>query len=195
MRSTAEFTEEDWDHVLGGMHALVHHHGALIAHAAVIQRRLIHQGTPLRAGYIEGVAVREDWRGKGLGAALMDGVEQVIRGAYRLGALRPSEPARQMYTKRGWLRWLGPTSVLTPTGMVRDAAGRRGPLRASGRRRTRRERRIGVRLAARRRLVAGVIRTVWATHRLGRTSPPNQPCSPLANATRNFSVVDSSLTQ
>ena len=113
------FTEEDWDHTLGGMHALVHHHGALIAHAAVIQRRLIHDGRPLRTGYIEGVAVREDWRGKGLGAALLDGAEQVIRGAYRLGALSPSESARQMYANRGWLPWRGPTSAITPSGVVR----------------------------------------------------------------------------
>jgi aminoglycoside 2'-N-acetyltransferase I len=53
-----EFSEDDWDHALGGMHALVHYHGALIAHAAVVQRRLISRGTPLRAGYLEGVAVQ-----------------------------------------------------------------------------------------------------------------------------------------
>jgi len=81
------FTEDDWDHTLGGMHALVYYRGALIAHAAVVQRRLLCNGMSLRTGYIEGVAVREDWRGQGLGAALMDGAEQVIRGAYRLGAL------------------------------------------------------------------------------------------------------------
>jgi len=115
------FTEDDWEHSLGGMHALVYHHGALIAHAAVVQRRLLYNGAPLRTGYIEGVAVREDWRGQGLGTALMDGAEQVIRGAYRLGALSPSKPARQIYTDRGWLRWEGPTSVLAPSGLTRTA--------------------------------------------------------------------------
>jgi aminoglycoside 2'-N-acetyltransferase I len=113
------FTADDWEHTLGGMHALVYDHGALIAHAAVVQRRLLHQGTPLRTGYIEGVAVREEWRGQGLCTALMDGAEQVIRGAYRLGALSPSEPARQIYSDRGWFRWEGPTSVLGPTGLAR----------------------------------------------------------------------------
>lgn len=33
-----DFTETDWEHTLGGMHALIWHHGAIIAHAAVIQR-------------------------------------------------------------------------------------------------------------------------------------------------------------
>ena len=113
------FSEDDWEHALGGMHALVYHHGALIAHAAVVQRRLLYRGAPLRAGYLEGVAVREDWRGQGLGSALMDGAEQVIRGAYELGALSPSEPARQLYLDRGWVPWRGPTSVLAPGGLTR----------------------------------------------------------------------------
>src|SRR5689334_4757251 len=54
------FGDDDWEHALGGMHALVYHHGALIAHAAVVLRRLQYDGTPLRTGYVEGVAVRED---------------------------------------------------------------------------------------------------------------------------------------
>lgn len=101
------------------MHALVYDHGALIAHASVVQRRLVYRGTPLRAGYVEAVAVREDWRSQGLGTALMDGAEQVIREAYRLGALSPSESARQLYLQRGWMQWRGATSVLGPGGLTR----------------------------------------------------------------------------
>ncbi|KZS52056.1 aminoglycoside 2'-N-acetyltransferase [Mycobacterium kansasii] len=114
-----DFTENDWEHALGGMHALIWHHGAIIAHAAVVQRRLIYQGNALRCGYVEGVAVREDWRGQGLVTALLDAGEQVIRGAYQLGALSSSARARRLYASRGWLPWLGPTSVLAPTGPVR----------------------------------------------------------------------------
>jgi len=114
-----EFGEADWEHALGGMHALICHHGALIAHAAVVQRRLMYCDTALRCGYVEGVAVREDWRGQGLAAALMDAVEQVLRGAYQLGALSASEAGRPMYTSRGWLPWRGPTSVLAPAGLTR----------------------------------------------------------------------------
>ena len=113
------FTEDDWEHTLGGMHAVIWHHGAIIAHAAVVQRRLIYKGGGLRCGYVEGVAVHEDWRGQGLATALLDAGEQVIRGAYQVGALSSSAPARKLYTSRGWLPWRGPTSVLTPTGPVR----------------------------------------------------------------------------
>jgi aminoglycoside 2'-N-acetyltransferase I len=114
-----DWNDSDWDHALGGMHAIICNHGVLIAHAAVVLRRLTYRGTALRTGYVEGVAVREDWRGKGLGSALMDAAEQVIRGGYRLGALSPSEPARQLYIDRGWVEWTGPRSVLGPDGVVR----------------------------------------------------------------------------
>jgi aminoglycoside 2'-N-acetyltransferase I len=111
-----DFTDADWEHALGGMHALITHHGALIGHAAVVSRRLLYRDSALRCGYVEAVAVREDWRGQGLASALMDAVEQVLRGAYRLGALSASEAGRALYVGRGWLPWRGPTAVLAPTG-------------------------------------------------------------------------------
>ena len=92
-----DFTDADWENALGGMHAMISHHGALIAHAAVVQRHLLYRDAALRCGYVEGVAVREDWR----------------------GALSASQAGRHMYTTRGWLPWQGPTSVLAPSGMRR----------------------------------------------------------------------------
>lgn len=115
----SEFTDSDWEHSLGGMHALISSHGVLIAHAAVVQRRLIYQHQALRCGYVEGVAVREDWRGQGLAGALLDAAEQVLRGAYQIGALSSTEPGRRLYTSRGWRPWRGPTSVLSPSGRTR----------------------------------------------------------------------------
>lgn len=114
-----DFTDSDWDHALGGMHALIWHHGAIIAHAAVVQRRVINRGHALRCGYVEAVAVRQDCRGRGLAHALLDGIEQVIRGAYHLGAVSSSAEGRGVYSARGWLPWTGPTAVLSPTGTTR----------------------------------------------------------------------------
>lgn len=115
----AEYTDSDWEHALGGMHAIIAYRGALIAHASVVQRRLLHQGSALRCGYVEAVAVREDWRGQGLAHAVMDAIEQVIRGAYQVGALSASPDGERIYRPRGWLHWQGPTSVLAPSGMIR----------------------------------------------------------------------------
>jgi aminoglycoside 2'-N-acetyltransferase I len=114
-----ELTDTDWDHALGGMHALIWHRGAIIAHGAVVQRRLLYRGAALRCGYVEAVAVREDWRGQGLAIAILDACEQVIRGGYQLGALSSSDRGRRLYTLRGWLPWRGPTSVLAPSGPTR----------------------------------------------------------------------------
>ena len=113
-----DFTDADWEHALGGMHAVISQRGEVIGHAAVVQRRLLHGDAALRCGYVEGVAVREDHRGQGLGGALMDAVEQVVRGGYHLGALGASELGEPLYTGRGWIRWSGPTSVMTPDGIT-----------------------------------------------------------------------------
>ena len=45
-----DFEEYDWEHALGGMHALVTHDGEPIAHASLVMRRILHQGRALRAG-------------------------------------------------------------------------------------------------------------------------------------------------
>jgi aminoglycoside 2'-N-acetyltransferase I len=114
-----DMTDHDWEHSLGGVHALVWEGDELIGHAAVVQRRLLHRGRALRTGYIEGVAVRANRRRRGHGEALMEALERVVRGAYEVGALGATDEGADLYTARGWTRWQGPTSVLTPTGIRR----------------------------------------------------------------------------
>jgi aminoglycoside 2'-N-acetyltransferase I len=112
-------TEHDWEHALGGVHALAYEDGELVGHASVVQRRLLHAGRALRTGYVEGVAVRAARRRRGLGGALMAELERVIRGAYELGALGATDEAAALYAGRGWRQWQGPTFALTPEGVVR----------------------------------------------------------------------------
>jgi aminoglycoside 2'-N-acetyltransferase I len=111
--------EHDWEHTLGGMHALGWEGGELVAHASLVQRRLLHAGRALRAGYVEGVAVRGDVRRRGYGGAVMGPLERLVRSAYDLGALGSSDDGLPFYAARGWQRWRGPTSALTPGGVVR----------------------------------------------------------------------------
>jgi aminoglycoside 2'-N-acetyltransferase I len=112
-------TDQDWEHALGGVHALVWDGAELIGHASVVQRRLLHGGRALRAGYVEGVGVRADRRGRGHGAQMMQALEGVVRSAYDLGALGASDAAATFYAARGWKLWRGPSSALTPTGIQR----------------------------------------------------------------------------
>jgi aminoglycoside 2'-N-acetyltransferase I len=114
-----DMTDEDWEHALGGVHALVWEADELIGHGSVVQRRIMHGGRALRAGYVEGVAVRADRQRRGHGGAVMEALERVVRGAYELGALGASEEGAGLYAARGWKRWEGPTYALTPDGVAR----------------------------------------------------------------------------
>jgi aminoglycoside 2'-N-acetyltransferase I len=114
-----DMTEADWEHSLGGMHALAWDGPVLVGHASVVQRRLLHQGRALRTGYVEGVAVRAGRRRQGLGDAMMAALEDIARKAYDVAALGATDEAVPFYRARGWTRWLGPTSALTPAGLRR----------------------------------------------------------------------------
>ncbi len=50
---------------------------------------------------------------------MMGALERVVRGAYDLGALSATAGAADIYAARSWQRWRGPTSALTPAGVVR----------------------------------------------------------------------------
>ncbi|CAM5311340.1 GNAT family N-acetyltransferase OS=Streptomyces alboniger OX=132473 GN=CP975_25375 PE=4 SV=1 [Streptomyces alboniger] len=114
-----DFGDHDWDHGLGGVHALVHDTtGALLAHGSVIQRRILHDGRSLRVGYVEAVAVRSDRRRQGLGGRVMGALERVVERAYALGALSASAEGARLYLSRGWVEWKGAVGTLGPAGPV-----------------------------------------------------------------------------
>ncbi|MFI7585957.1 GNAT family N-acetyltransferase [Spongisporangium articulatum] len=112
-------TDDDWEHCLGGLHVLVHDGPELVAHGAVVMRRLLHAGRALRCGYVEGVAVRAGRRRRGLGGVVMAELERVVRAAYDLGALGATDDGAPFYASRGWRPWPGTTSTLTTSGLVR----------------------------------------------------------------------------
>jgi aminoglycoside 2'-N-acetyltransferase I len=68
---------------------------------------------------VEGVGVHPDRQGRGLGAAVMEALERVVRRAYDLGALGATDEAAAFYAHRGWHLWRGPSSALTPDGVRR----------------------------------------------------------------------------
>ncbi|MGH1561744.1 GNAT family N-acetyltransferase [Mumia sp. DW29H23] len=119
------FSAEDWQHTLGGHHALARDGGTLVAHAAVAPRTLWigppSGATAYTTGYVEGVAVRSTHRRSGLGTVVMRAVEQVLDRDFELGALSSSTMGLSFYRGLGWSPWRGPTYVAAPGGRERTA--------------------------------------------------------------------------
>lgn len=113
-----DMTEDDWQHGLGGLHALALHGGEVVGHASLVQRRLMTSGRPLRCGYVEAVGVRPDLQRTGIGSLLMQPLEAALSNAYEVGALGASDDGASFYVSRGWQLWRGRLSVLTPDGIT-----------------------------------------------------------------------------
>jgi aminoglycoside 2'-N-acetyltransferase I len=112
-----DFADLDWDHALGGMHAVVVEDGRMLAHGSLVMRRLLHGERSLRCGYVEAVAVHPEARRRGLGSAVMAALEQ-LAPAYDLLALSSSDEGAPLYLARGWSLWRGPSFVMTVGGSV-----------------------------------------------------------------------------
>jgi aminoglycoside 2'-N-acetyltransferase I len=103
------FSEEDWEHMLGGWHVVVTDGTAAVAHAAVVSRILHVADQPLRAGYVEGVGTTPGRQREGLGSLVMARMSALVRGGFEMGAL--STRRHHFYERLGWERWRGPTFV------------------------------------------------------------------------------------
>lgn len=115
------FDDDDWEHGLGGVHAAVLDHDDLVAHAAVVPRRIEAAGrTFAEAGYVENVAAHPGRRGRGAGGAAMAAVNEVLHERHELGVLSTS--AHDFYARLGWERWRGPSSVRRPDGSLERTA-------------------------------------------------------------------------
>jgi aminoglycoside 2'-N-acetyltransferase I len=112
-----DFTDEDWDHTLGGVHVWVIGPDGLTSHASLVERTLVCSGQTLRVGYVEAVATVAKHRRNGFGTRVMTRIGELIRERYALGAL--STGTRAFYEPLGWERWRGPTFVDGPRGRER----------------------------------------------------------------------------
>jgi aminoglycoside 2'-N-acetyltransferase I len=113
------FTDEDWEHTLGGWHVVVREGERPLAHAAVVPRTLEVAGRRLRGGYVEGVASAPDRQREGLGSLAMLRLMAVLRSRFEVGALSTERHA--FYARLGWERWAGPTYVQQGERRLRTA--------------------------------------------------------------------------
>lgn len=114
-----DFSDADWEHALGGHHALVVEAGRILAHGAVVERAIELNGIAFRAGYVEAVATAAAQRRRGHGSAVMRALEDVIRRDFDLGVLSTGRTG--FYERLGWTRWNGPTFVRHADRLERTA--------------------------------------------------------------------------
>jgi aminoglycoside 2'-N-acetyltransferase I len=112
------FTDDDWDHTVGGVHVLAVEDG-IVAHAAVVDRLLMASHLAVRTGYVEGVATATTHRGRGYASTVMRAAGRIIQEKYELGALSTDQP--DFYVRLGWELWRGPTYTNAPEGPRRTA--------------------------------------------------------------------------
>ena len=112
-----QFSEDDWQHGLGGLHFVLDLGGRIVGHASVVERELQVDGDPIRTGYVEAVGVAPDRQGAGFGSQVMTDVNAWIRERYELGALGTGR--HSFYERLGWRTWTGPSSVRMVEGTQR----------------------------------------------------------------------------
>lgn len=111
------FSDQDFEHALGGVHWLLEVDGRLVSHASVVERVLEADGVALRTGYVEAVATLPGHEGRGYGSAVMAGAGAHIQDRFELGALGTGRIT--FYERLGWRVWRGPTFVRLADGPVR----------------------------------------------------------------------------
>lgn len=111
-----EFSDTDWESATGGTHVLLEAGGSIVSHASIVERLLESGGHALRTGYVEAVATRPEYQGKGYATEVMHAVAGLIDERYELGALDTGLTA--FYERLGWEPWRGPTAVRTERGTI-----------------------------------------------------------------------------
>jgi aminoglycoside 2'-N-acetyltransferase I len=113
-----DFSDDDWDNTVGGIHVVLSIADTIVSHAAIVTRRLEVDGRPFRTGYVEGVATASARRGQGFGTIVMREVTARLQhGDFEMGAL--STGSHDFYGRLGWERWRGPTFVRQGTVLRR----------------------------------------------------------------------------
>lgn len=111
------FTEEDWQHALGGTHFILESDGLIVSHASVVTRELHIGGMPLQTAYVEAVATDPSRQRQGLGTQLMRSVGDFIdAGPWQIAALGTG--SHGFYERLGWRVWTGHSFVRSPAGDV-----------------------------------------------------------------------------
>jgi aminoglycoside 2'-N-acetyltransferase I len=115
-----DFSDEDWEHTLGGVHVLVTgEDDQVVGHAAVVPRTITIGEQELDAGYVEGVATDPARQRRGVATTAMREINQIIETFFAIGVLSTSHHG--FYERVGWERWQGPSFVRDGDERIRTA--------------------------------------------------------------------------
>ena len=114
-----DFSAEDFEHCMGGQHFVVLRDSQLLAHGSVVSRKICFDDLRLDVGYVEALAVRPDWRGRGVGSDLL--AELTTHCQTNFGVSMLSTDRQAFYERHGWRRIAGESFVETDSGLVRTA--------------------------------------------------------------------------
>ena len=117
-----DFSDFDWDYASGGWHVVAVDAGELVAHAAVVPRRLVVTARVFNAGYAEAVAVMPSRQRQGLGSIVMRHANEIVHREFEFGAL--STGMRVLRTHR--MGMLARTVVGPAAGRAARPHARRG---------------------------------------------------------------------
>lgn len=115
-----DFTRDDFEHTLGGMHIFAYDQQRIVGHVAVIQRHMAINDKPISVGYVEAMAVLENYRRQGIGRELMTMANTIIGNCYQLGLLSASDEGFNLYQSLGWKVWEGNLFELYQGAYVRS---------------------------------------------------------------------------
>ncbi len=110
------FTDDDWDHALGGIHFVLDIDGEVVTHASVVERTLHIGDRPIWTGYVEAVATAPAHQGVGYGSLVMTDATTLIRERFELGCLGTGR--QSFYARLGWRTWRGRSAVRTADGLI-----------------------------------------------------------------------------
>ncbi len=114
----SNFSDDDWEHGLGGIHIALRDSGLLVAHAAIVPRRLYIGEDIFSGGYVENVATLPDRQHQGLASLAIMEANSAIVEHFEVGAL--SSSSKDFYRRFGWEDWQGPSYVLTNNEWIRS---------------------------------------------------------------------------
>jgi aminoglycoside 2'-N-acetyltransferase I len=114
-----DFSDGDWRNSCGGVRIIGCVDGEIVAHAAVVSRKMLVNAVEINVGYVEGLAVHPSFQGLGFGKQIVQNATELCLANHVLSLLSTDE--HTLYESAGWQRFRGESFVSEESGLVRTS--------------------------------------------------------------------------